>query len=355
MRKSSFWMDPRWLENFLAGLKLSQVPPSEKEALKNAFMARWSPLYDSPPSEHATGDTGGYDLEASGLFEAFDIAPERIPTEIHRFIQKEPTAALKVLMRRWLVWKPEKAVLIAAMTENPDGLPFEFFLLWLRLTPETLIEWVETRLNFNKPSFRAMGVVLSRVDDTRRQSWMAQVKAIDPDLGYFAKLFSAWAPWDPHAALEAAVDARDPFLFSQTAEAIVYGFNRGTPNNTLYGLGVIRDLDLSLLPKMDRRLMFEEWYILMEQWRDIDLGEAARYGLEFMLKTDYAPPENLIKLFSGDDAFSSDSDMIDRTFCALRMWAVLRPKEMKAWIATQRDADMRKALTWLLEHPWGTG
>ena len=34
-------------------------------------------------------------------------------------------------------------------------------------------------------------------------------------------------------------------------------------------------------------------------------------------------------------------------------WSKLR--EMKAWIATIKEPDMRKALTWLLEHPWGTG
>jgi hypothetical protein len=74
-----------------------------------------------------------------------------------------------------------------------------------------------------------------------------------------------------------------------------------------------------------------------------------------MLRTDYAPRENLIKLFSGDDKFASDGDMIDRTFCSLRVWAVVKPREMKAWIGTLQDAEMRKALTWLLQHPWGTG
>lgn len=354
MRKSSFWMDPRWLENFLAGLKLSQVPAAEKAALRSAFMARWSPIYDSPPSEHPTDDRWGYEFEAPGLFEAFDIAPERIPTEIHRFIQEKQTVAQKILMRRWLVWKPEKAVLIAAMTEKPDDLPFEFFLFWLRLAPETLIEWVETRLNFNKLSFRAMGMVLSHVDGKRSRTWMSQVEASDPAPGVpLASLFSAWAPWDPHAAMEAAI--KDPYLISETARAIVYGVSRGTPNNTLYGLSVIRDFDLSSLPKGDKYAIFENWYILMEHWGTIDLGESARYGLHFLLKTGYAPQEDLIKLFSGDDAFSSDSDMIDRTFCALRMWAVLQPEPMKAWIATQPGAEMRKALTWLLEHPWGTG
>jgi hypothetical protein len=46
-------------------------------------------------------------------------------------------------------------------------------------------------------------------------------------------------------------------------------------------------------------------------------------------------------------------DQIDRTFCALRVWAVIRPNEMRTWIRTMDDEKMRKALTWLLEHPWG--
>jgi hypothetical protein len=85
------------------------------------------------------------------------------------------------------------------------------------------------------------------------------------------------------------------------------------------------------------------------------VGETARYGLDFMLKSDYASREELIKLFSGDDDFASDADMIDRTFCALRVWAVTKPDQMKAWIATLKEEDLRKALTWLLENPCGTG
>ena len=45
--------------------------------------------------------------------------------------------------------------------------------------------------------------------------------------------------------------------------------------------------------------------------------------------------------------------MIDRTFCALRVWAVVQPKEMQTWIDTIKDADLQKALRWLLQNPWG--
>ena len=47
--------------------------------------------------------------------------------------------------------------------------------------------------------------------------------------------------------------------------------------------------------------------------------------------------------------------MIDRTFCALRVWAVIRPNEMRTWIRILDDEKMRKALTWLLQHPVGEG
>lgn len=353
MRESTFWMDPRWLENFLAGLDRSSVPASEKAALKKAFMARWSPIYDSSPSTYPTQDGLDHELEVSGLLEAFDIAPEHISAEIHRSIQKKQTAALKVLMRRWLIWKPDKAVLIAAMAEKPEDLPVEFLLLWLHLAPETLSEWVETQMSFNRPDLRAMGMILSRLDEKMRQTRLSQIKEADPEV--WQNLLYHWAPWDPQAAMAAAVASKKPSIISQMPDAMVFGFGRGSLNAHRHGLSVLRDFDLSSLPKADKYIIFENWYMLMEYWGIVDLGESARYGLHFLLTTGYAPREDLIKLFSGDDAFSSDSDMIDRTFCALRMWAVLQPEAMKAWIATQKDADMSKALTWLLEHPWGGG
>jgi hypothetical protein len=75
----------------------------------------------------------------------------------------------------------------------------------------------------------------------------------------------------------------------------------------------------------------------------------------YLRRTNYAPREGVIQFFSGKDIYGGEDGMIDRTFCALRAWAVVRPDEMKKWIATIEDAAMRNALTWLLEKPWGTG
>lgn len=353
MRASSFWLDPRWLENFLAGLKRSQLSPDEKKSLRDSFMSRWTPIYESPPSEHPTAEQGGYELDAPGLLEAFGIPPEDIVAEIGHDVEEKHAAAIRVLLRRWLVWKPDKAVLVASIGEKLEEIPDELLLLWQRVAPGSLMDWIEANQGIKKLPFRAMGMVLGQIDSERRQRWLARVRAGDPD--DFATLLYHWAAWEPNAAMKEAIVSQDPYAISRAAEGIVYGFNQGTPNTTLHGLSFIRDFDLTLLPLKDRQEMFSQWHILKEQWGDIDVGEAARYGLHMILATNYAPRENLIKLFSGDDAFGSDSDMIDRTFCALRMWAALQPEPMKAWIATQPDPEMRKALTWLLEHPWGTG
>jgi hypothetical protein len=96
----------------------------------------------------------------------------------------------------------------------------------------------------------------------------------------------------------------------------------------------------------------------MEQWGTIDIGEAARYGVDFLLHFDTPHRVQMLQYFNGVDLDSKPntpaSDMNRRTFDALRVWAIVRPKEMKAWIGTLNDPEMQKALTWLLKHPWGT-
>jgi hypothetical protein len=112
------------------------------------------------------------------------------------------------------------------------------------------------------------------------------------------------------------------------------------------------ELDLTRLkgPLFDS---IEDWYVIMEQWDTISTSEAARFGFKLLTLTGYAPREGLIRFFSGEDIYAGEDGMVDRTFGALRIWAVMNPSEMRTWISEVEDAEMRKALTWLLEHPWG--
>lgn len=351
MRKSSFWMDPRWLENFLTGLNHSHAPTAEKQALREAFMAKWKPIYDSPPSDSYTGT---YDVDAPGLFEAFDLPVEKISAEIPQARSKKHVTALSLLLRRWLASKPDKALLIVTLAGKLNAADDALYLLWLQLAPESLIEWVEAQQNLQEPPPRVTGMLLSRVDEKTSQRWLQNARTLHADNRFLNAMICNWASWDPKPALRAALATQEPDIIRDAADSVVYaGFD--VRNALHHGLLAIQGHNVGNLPEPLRDMTLSGYGIqIMEYWQKIDIGGSARYGLDFMLTTNYAPRADLIKLFSGDDAFSSDSDMIDRTFCSLRMWAALRPEEMKAWIATQPDADMRKALTWLLEHPWGT-
>ncbi len=171
-------------------------------------------------------------------------------------------------------------------------------------------------------------------------------------------LLGHWAGWDPLPAIKEAIATGNPELIE---EVVIYKGAVGpwggvTWNSTHFNIGEIKKFDVASIPE-DMRADFlkGEWEQVMETWGDVDIGETARYGVKILLQTGVTPRDRLIKFFSGSDEFQEDGNVVDRTFCALRVWAVVRPDEMKAWIGTIKDAEMREALTWLLENPWGTG
>jgi len=155
------------------------------------------------------------------------------------------------------------------------------------------------------------------------------------------------------ACARSALKTGDGTMIYNAAASAVEGPWPRVFNGSRSGIEAIKEFDVLRIPDQARQVPFDNWEVVLQFWAPINIGEVAQYGVDFLLRTGYAPRENLIKLFSGDDKFASDGDMIDRTFCALRVWAVVRPKEMKPWIATLHDAELQKALTWLLEHPWG--
>jgi hypothetical protein len=125
-------------------------------------------------------------------------------------------------------------------------------------------------------------------------------------------------------------------------------------NGVHAGLGFLSEFDLSRLPKncLDE-VLGESAIYAMEQWGGIDAGECARFGIRSLKHSPWIEWAEVRRFFSGDDNLSDEGGVTDRTFCSLRVWAVTKPDEMKAWIATEPDAELRKALTWLLKHPWG--
>jgi hypothetical protein len=349
IRASPFWLESAALATVPLGVEQSSLPKEDRVRMMKEFADTWFAAFDTWPRRR--------DQDKYSSFESLDdlrYALGQSLEGLRSYVQNaglHQGLRLEVGMRRWLELEPEAAPKIVSLVPAP---PTELLMVWARRDLPGMIRWAETLdLQTDDLAVTARAFLMSRVDAQTREHWIRDVKSKVPDMT--VRLLEDWAGWDPRAAMPLAVASGNPEAVEGVSVRAAYGPFRDQPyNSSHYGLGFIQGFDLASIPEPLHKEVISEWGItIMEQWGDIDIGEAARYGLDFMLRNNYAPRANLIELFSGNDKFASDSDMIDRTFCALRVWAVVRPGAMKEWIATQKDPEMRKALTWLLHNPWG--
>ncbi|MBB5035851.1 hypothetical protein [Prosthecobacter dejongeii] len=369
LRGSSFWLR-EGLETFPQGLSKSKLPRAERIAILSDFVSRYLAIYGFLP-ETRKSELPSYtysDLEE--MVSAFQGPDQEFRGTAEAAASKGHEGTFEVLLRRWLVHSPEEAADIVAFAEKvgwpPEQKPSntgryvvsqEWLLLWAKIDKAGMMAWVEhVDLNLSPLSARARGLLLGLANQATGQRWLdeAGAKGSGND-DILSDLLMEAAPWAPQLAMEVAVTTSDAETIRNVSESAVYDFQSQSWNTSHMGLGLAKDFPIETLPPSLLVEVIQDWGVLMEQWGDVDVGEAARYGFQFLTQTNLCPQENLIKLFAGDDTFSSDGDMIDRTFCALRSWAILQPDAMKAWIGQQQGADMRAALTWLLENPWGTG
>lgn len=361
-------------ETFPLGVEYRHLLRNERIALMSAFAAKYLETYDSWPRmqswKYAMMERSSQGQEMMRMFEK-TLADFHV--EVGNMIALNQKGGFEILLRRSLLRSPKDApemVRAAQGSEwnsHSEAVPCadlrtsdEFFLLWAKADKAGLINWLESSDTKERElSVRARGILLSLVDEPTRKQWLAKTtENLSKDGGEGLRdLLVHWATWDAKPALQAAAATQDSDTLLSVAFASAFGINDLAWNTSHHGLGVINDFDLGTLPVKLREAVKGSWGVeIMEQWGCIDVGEAARYGFQFLLSTEYCRRSDLIEFFSGhDNTLAGEDGMVDRTFCALRTWAVLKPDAMRSWIATQEGEDMRKALTWLLENPWGTG
>jgi hypothetical protein len=364
LHASRFWLESGLtLSGFAMGVDRSSLPKAERLRLMKEFANKWINQFGSWPGYSRASASAYRDADFS-LIQMLDAAVEELRSitswthpnsdeielegAFRRWLRAEPAAAPEIMKRvQAIKWPPEDG----KMEPRSAGPSIELLMIWAKADLPAMIRWAESlEVGNDALALKARGFLMSRVDAETRDRWLAEAK---PANDRIMSLLTDWAGWDPSAALDAAIALNDTDTIHKAVRQAAYEPWPQRPSNSYFGLDFLKGYDLSRLPEGTRAEVMENWDLIIFPLADADIGAFARYGLDFMLRYHYAPRENLIKLFSGDDEFSSDGDMIDRTFCALRVWAVFKPKEMKAWIVTQKDAEMRKALTWLLEHPWG--
>lgn len=369
LRKSSFWLTGG-LETFHQGINRSKLTQSERIAILKDYASQYLTAFGVLP-EIGRSELPTYSYsDSEAMMRVFNEPNHEFREAAESAANKGQDGTFELILRRWLVHSPKEAADIVAFAQQvtwPTQLKpnrversvvsQEWLLLWAKTDLSGMKTWVEPLdLNLSPLSARVRGLLLGLVDKATRHRWLKLANSKNKsNNSILLDLLGQAAPWAPQLAIETAIVTANSETIQYVINEAVYGFQSQSWNTSHCGLGVVKDFLFGSLASSLSVELSEELVMIMEQWGDVDIGEAARSGFHFLLQTNLYPRENLIKLFAGDDAFSSDSDMIDRTFCALRAWAVLQPDAMKAWIAQQHGEDMRTALTWLLENPWGTG
>jgi hypothetical protein len=361
IRASRYWLGSNALLTFPQGVEDSDAPKAEKVRLLKAFADLWLekfqvwPRERKPFYEDANGEVVRL-LDASPHYlQTGDVSQNTHWTEVgfeaggRRWLNKYPQEWPEIVKRiRSLHWAADPG----AKTPAHDGtLSEDFLLLWAQTSPDTLEEWAGSpEEKDSDEAWQAKCILMANVDKTRQQAWIA---GIMPES--MQTRMRVLARWCPELAMEQAFRVQDADMICDVARAAVYGFGGRNWNRTHAGLGFVQALDLQKLPKhvLEQEGAWEWNIYVMEQWGCVDIGETARHGYGFLMKQTWPPRDELLRFFSGEDVFPDESGVIDRTFCALRVWAVWHPDEMRAWIVRQKGAAERKALTWLLEHPWG--
>jgi hypothetical protein len=366
IRASPYWLNSSALLTFPIGVEAAEIPQAEKVRLLKAFADLWFEKFKCWPGVRADWRVGNN----SELLSMFDAASyEGLPRGDMNQNGSMGRAAFEVGVRRWILERPLEGPAIVqrilkqhwvadparSIPEHDATISADFLLMWSQTSFSSLEAWASSpEQKDSDAAWLAKCIMMPKVDKARSKEWLS---GIEPEkLGGHLEVL---APWCPELAMEWAVRAKDADMIETVTRSAVYGFGGTTWNRSHAGLGFINSFDLQQLPK-DLRMTAWEWGIaIMEQWGCVDIGEAARYGFRFLMQPSWSQewPERakLLRFFSGVDEFPDEGGMIDRTFCALRVWAVIRPDEMREWISKQEGADARKSLTWLLENPWGKG
>lgn len=376
IERSRFWLKRETLMGFVTGVDDSDAPVAKRVGLMKAFANLWFERFQSWPASRVTF-AGGYPDYLERTFQhgeyvikAFDQGTSMLNLTHFSNSATGYRACCEVLWRRWLVSHPDEMNEVIRSIQSTvwpaEKTPYEkpeeharisadLLMVWHRVNPSAFKAWVSEA--FEEPPLleaarTARCMILNEVPAAQRTKWISQMLDGDAGIENIARL----AAWQPQLAMESAELVEGELELIHLVDSCAYGPLEGGAWNTSHpGFGYLKEHRLEHLTEPLRKKLMEGWFecTFMEQWGDLDIGEAARFGVNLLLTDFQDSRKDLLATLRGTDPPQADDGIWDRTFCALRVWAVVRPTEMKKWIATQEGEDLRSALTWLLEHPWG--
>ncbi len=352
VRSGAVLPDGQLLMAFLDGLRLSTLPPKKREAMEAEF-------------ERALTEIFGEDQQSANLYESKETVDLRAVRAVQaasmpglldlldRAVAEKQVFTVKCGLRRWLALMPEAGehVINWARTRMPETVGAALGA-WAVSHPEEAYAWVLKNQadGLHEGAGRAL---VPHLNQAQREDLLQRIAGIDgPEVNMhynLADALSLWALREPEKAFAKALamGGRETLSWCAFTTICQMGPLEESRNPVLEAIA-------SLPVSVDENRA----YMIMEDWGDTNSAQAARYGVAWLLKErefnkdSIYTKEYLIHVWSGKDG-PGDADMDDRTFGCLRVWAIVAPDEMAAWIKTLPDPEIQAALEWLRLHAQG--
>lgn len=356
----------RWsLTGFVTGVERSELPSAERVGLMKQFVQLWFVHFDTYPDTYQPVPDARGDHDFLRVFKVSAEDAEAFYEQNHELEHKR--AAVEIALRRWLVAEPSRASYIMGLLlpeQQYSVMDFtrvnQFLRLWVEVDRPGVMKWADSKATSKHMTMAARGMLMSEVEPEQRANWLTQACAPEKDDDGFTNFqLESWGLWDPKAALDYAIGEGSTQFINGIADASVHGPYGDPMRPGRFAFNVVRDLDLRKLPREAREVLMDDWGMgAMEVWGEHDAGATTRFGFAQLQGYGWCgnPKDKVIEFFGGrNNEYRDNTSVIDRTFCAVRVWAATKPSEMKAWVATVEDEKLREALKWLADNPWGPG
>lgn len=356
--------EPNDLSAFKNGLAKASVPGEVKESLEKAYDKAYAIAFPKEPDEEqqvapapteqptTENEPPPPEVDFNIVRGILDAPVDSFPALLEAAVKRRNEDAIICGLRRWVLLKPSGAPEVISWTKKhaPDHVD-KVVEAWAAVLPKEAQTWALQEVPDDP--FKYASQLIPHLNQTQRLELLQRLRPEkDPDAEYdegLSDVLAAWAVTEPEKAFAEAMRLGRRPLYSSCAEQVFYQVS---------DLAEPRQRVIDAMIRFPVTVNDDYAYMIMEEWGNIDFAEAARYGVDWLIKDVENEADStyttkyLVDIWTGKDS-PADGCMDDRTYGCLRMWAVTDPEGMNAWIETVPNPELRKALEWLRDHAEG--
>ncbi|QIF00481.1 hypothetical protein [Roseimicrobium sp. ORNL1] len=367
LRAGSIVHDERDFEAFRKGLFQSGATTELKNTLQKEYAQAYAKAFhlDSPPDYSALTTPAPSsatteptppppEIDYPFVRQVLEAPATSFPALLDGAVTRRNEAAVICGLRRWVMVQPgaiSEIIKWAEAQPQPNHLD-KVVNTWAAIAPKGAYTWLVSLPGEKRPDHVSEFLPYANIEQREAiLRWLItrpEHKPGDYDEA-LPSFLERWIVLEPKVAFEFALQHGGRSGFSEAARDAFY---------RVATLAEFRQPIIEAIEAFPTLVDDQMDYMNMEEWGDINFAEAARHGVHWLIKEAATNPDaqfpidHVVKVWTGKEN-PVDGSMDDRTYGCLRLWAVVDPEGMKAWIKTVTHPEFRTALEWLHAHAEG--